>query len=469
MLGLFIGEDMHNDTVVALATPPGEGGIAVIRISGDESARIIEKLFTGKKSSRIKASDLKDRYFNYGYITDDEGQIVDEVMMVYMKAPRTYTREDIVEIHCHGGMVPVKRILELVISAGARMAEPGEFTKRAFLNGRIDLSQAEAVMDLISARTEEAAKASIRQLKGSLTEKIGSLRERLLNLLAHIEVTIDYPEEDIEDVFLDDLAEALKAARQECHRLLDSADQGRLVREGIKTVIIGRPNVGKSSLLNALVRENRAIVTDIPGTTRDVIEEHLNIKGVLVKIIDTAGIRETVDLVEKIGVERSRGMMEEADLILFILDASEPLGEDDRKIMEWLSGRRALVLLNKTDKPAVIDEAEVRKLVKADVIRTSMVDGTGIEDVKDYIYNMVFSGKLTAGNEIFITNTRHKEALIRADGHLKDALASLEALVPLDIITIDIRDALDCLGEITGESLTEDLIDKIFAEFCLGK
>ncbi|HOB20250.1 MAG TPA: tRNA uridine-5-carboxymethylaminomethyl(34) synthesis GTPase MnmE, partial [Candidatus Atribacteria bacterium] len=342
-------------------------------------------------------------------------------------------------------------------------------TKRAFLNGRIDLSQAEAVMDLISARTEEAAKASIRQLKGSLTEKIGSLRERLLNLLAHIEVTIDYPEEDIEDVFLDDVENALTAARQECRRLLDSADQGRLVREGIKTVIIGRPNVGKSSLLNALVSENRAIVTDIPGTTRDVIEEHLNIKGVLVKIIDTAGIRETVDLVEKIGVERSRDMMKEADLILFILDASEPLGEDDRKIMEWLGGRRALVLLNKTDKPAVIDEAKVSELVKADVIRTSMVDGTGIEEVKDYIYNMVFSGELTADNEVFITNTRHKEALIRADRHLKDALSSIKALVPLDIVTIDIRDALDCLGEITGESLTEDLIDKIFAEFCLGK
>ncbi|HZK33763.1 MAG TPA: tRNA uridine-5-carboxymethylaminomethyl(34) synthesis GTPase MnmE [Bacillota bacterium] len=458
---------MKSDTITALATPPGQGGIAIIRISGSKAYEIAGDLYVNKRKEKVR--DFKDRYFNYGYILDTDGSIIDEVFTVFMKGPRTYTAEDVVEIHCHGGMVPVRKITEIIIAFGARLAEPGEFTKRAFLRGRIDLSQAEAVMDLISARTEEAAKSSLNQMQGSLTSKIGSLRQELLTLLAHIEVTVDYPEEDIEDVFIEEIKTTLNNAREEANKLLESADQGRLIREGIKTVIIGRPNVGKSSLLNALLKDNRAIVTDVPGTTRDVIEEQINIRGVLVNIIDTAGIRETLDLVEKIGVERSREMIVGADLILLILDASDQLSEDDKRIIEWLGDRRVLVLLNKTDRPLDIDEGQVRRLTPAETIKTSMVDGTGLEEIEDYIYNMVHSGKLTPADQVLITNTRHKEALLRAGRYLKEALGALEASIPLDMVTIDIREVLDALGKITGESLTEGLIDTIFADFCLGK
>ncbi len=324
-------------------------------------------------------------------------------------------------------------------------------------------------MDLVSAKTEEAAKASLNQVQGSLREKIGQLREDLMSLLAHIEVTIDYPEEEIEELFIEQIKDRLLKARAEAKDLLETADQGRLIREGIRTVIIGRPNVGKSSLLNALLKEDRAIVTDIPGTTRDLIEEQINIRGVLVNIVDTAGIRETVDLVERIGVERSKEMIIDADLVLLILDGSEGLTEDDRKIINWLGDRRALVLLNKTDQPLLIDEKELASLTKADIIKTSMIDGSGIDELKDYLYNMVYSGQLRPTSQVFITNTRHKEALLRADRYLNEALEAISAFMPLDMVTIDIREVLAALGEITGDSLTEDLIDKIFADFCLGK
>jgi len=324
-------------------------------------------------------------------------------------------------------------------------------------------------MDLVSAKTEEAAKASLNQVQGSLREKIGQLREDLMSLLAHVEVTIDYPEEEIEELFIEQIKDRLLKARAEAKDLLETADQGRLIREGIRTVIIGRPNVGKSSLLNALLKEDRAIVTDIPGTTRDLIEEQINIRGVLVNIVDTAGIRETVDLVERIGVERSKEMIIDADLVLLILDGSEGLTEDDRKIINWLGDRRALVLLNKTDQPLLIDEKELASLTKADIIKTSMIDGSGIDELKDYLYNMVYSGQLRPTSQVFITNTRHKEALLRADRYLNEALEAISAFMPLDMVTIDIREVLAALGEITGDSLTEDLIDKIFADFCLGK
>ncbi|MFA6697173.1 MAG: tRNA uridine-5-carboxymethylaminomethyl(34) synthesis GTPase MnmE [Eubacteriales bacterium] len=458
---------MDFDTIVGLATPPGEGGIAIIRISGSKAEGIARDLYVNKKKER--PSKLTDRRLNYGYIVADDGSIVDEVFLALMKGPRTYTVEDVVEINCHGGMVQVARIIELVLAKGARLAEPGEFTKRAFLNGRIDLSQAEAVMDLVSAKTEEAAKASLNQVQGSLREKIGQLREDLMSLLAHIEVTIDYPEEEIEELFIEQIKDRLLKARAEAKDLLETADQGRLIREGIRTVIIGRPNVGKSSLLNALLKEDRAIVTDIPGTTRDLIEEQINVRGVLVNIVDTAGIRETVDLVERIGVERSKEMIIDADLVLLILDGSEGLTEDDRKIINWLGDRRALVLLNKTDQPLLIDEKELASLTKADIIKTSMIDGSGIDELKDYLYNMVYSGQLRPTSQVFITNTRHKEALLRADRYLNEALEAISAFMPLDMVTIDIREVLAALGEITGDSLTEDLIDKIFADFCLGK
>jgi tRNA modification GTPase len=455
------------DTIVALATPPGEGGIAVIRISGTQSLEIARRMFVSKGKKR--PAFIQERYFHYGLIMDKDENIIDEVLLVYMKAPKTYTREDVVEIHCHGGMIPVRKILELALSEGVRLAEPGEFTKRAFLNGRIDLAQAEGVMDLISAKSEQAARASLEQMEGTLSKKIRSIRDDMLDLLAHIEVTVDYPEEDIEIVFMDEIKERLKAARAECRRLLASSDQGKLIREGIRTVIIGKPNVGKSSLLNALVRENRAIVTDVPGTTRDVIEEYINIKGVLVRILDTAGIRETMDLVEKIGVERSRELTQNADLILLLLDASQPLEKEDTDILEWLHGRKVLILLNKTDRPAAIQEEDVQKITGSTVIKTSMVDGTGLDRVEDTIYNLVYSGEIGPKNSVLITNNRHKEALIRAERYLGEALQAMDASVPLDMVTIDIRNVWESLGEITGESLTENLIDKIFMEFCLGK
>jgi tRNA modification GTPase len=455
------------DTIVALATPPGEGGIAVIRISGTESFEIGQEIFVNKNKNKPRI--IKDRYFYYGYIIDNDGNTIDEVLMVQMAAPKTYTREDVVEIHCHGGMIPVRKIIELILTKGARLAEPGEFTKRAFLNGRIDLAQAEGVMDLISARSEEAARASLEQMEGTLSKKIRSIREDMLDLLAHIEVTIDYPDEDIEDMMLDQIRKRLSTAHNQCEALLASAHQGRLIREGIKTVIIGKPNVGKSSLLNALVRENRAIVTDIPGTTRDVIEEYINIKGVLVRILDTAGIRETMDLVERIGVEKSRELTKDADLILLLLDASNPLEKADVDILEWLKGQNMLVLLNKTDLSTAIEEEDLKQYTDSTVIKTSMLDGTGLDQVENYIYNMVYSGQLGQRSSVMITNNRHKEALIRAKRYLEDGLKALDALVPLDMVSIDIRNICDVIGEITGESLTENLIDKIFMEFCLGK
>ena len=456
-----------DDTIVALATPPGEGGIAVIRMSGSDSADIASRLFV--TAGMKKVTGFRDRYFHYGFIADKDGNTVDEVLLVYMKAPRTYTREDVVEIHCHGGMIPIRKIISLILEEGARMAEPGEFTKRAFLNGRIDLVQAEGVMDLISSRSEEAAKASLKQMEGSLSGKIKAIRDELLDLLARIEVTVDYPEEDIEEMMINAVKDGISSVRTKCITLLNTADQGKLVREGIKTVIIGKPNVGKSSLLNALVRENRAIVTDIPGTTRDVIEEYVNIKGVLVRILDTAGIRETMDLVEKIGVEKSRELTKDADLILLLLDASRPLESEDREILSWLKGKNVLILLNKTDKTVVINEDEIKAIFQGTIIKTSMTDGTGLDKVEEYIYNMVYSGQLTVKDSVMITNNRHKEALIRASKHLEEALQGINDLMPLDMVTIDIRNAWNALGEITGESLTENLIDKIFMEFCLGK
>jgi tRNA modification GTPase len=324
-------------------------------------------------------------------------------------------------------------------------------------------------MDLISAKSEEAARLSLEQMEGTLSKKIRSVRNDLLDLLAHIEVTVDYPEEDIESVMTDQAKERLNSARTECRNLLASADQGKLLREGIKAVIIGKPNVGKSSLLNALVRENRAIVTDVPGTTRDVIEEYINIRGILVRILDTAGIRETVDQVERIGVERSRELTQTADLVLLLLDASEPLEKEDTELLKWLKDKRVLILLNKTDRPEVVKEEEIKPLTGSRVIRTSMIDGAGLDEIEDYIYEMVYSGGLGPRNSVTVMNSRHKEALIRADKSLGEALAALDASVPLDMVTIDIRNVWEALGEITGESLTENLIDKIFSEFCLGK
>lgn len=456
------------DTIVAISTPPGEGGIGIVRMSGEKSIDIIKEIFVLPSGKEI--SEIKDRYFYYGKIVDDAGEPLDEVLMVCMRGPRSYTREDIVEIHCHGGMIPIRKILELIISHGARLAEPGEFTKRAFLNGRLDLVQAEAVADLIRAKSDEAARSSLRQMEGSLSRKLKDIRERLLDLIAHIEVTIDYPEEDIDEIIGKEIAGVLDEVLSEMKRLIDSANTGKLIRQGIKTVIVGKPNVGKSSLLNALVRENRAIVTHIPGTTRDIIEEYISIRGIQVNIIDTAGIRETEDVVEKIGVERTKKSIDEADLIIAMFDASVPFEKEDEEILERIKDKKVLVIVNKTDLPNLLDIEKIKSTIPdGDIIETSLIKGEGVEEIENYIYNMVYSGNVTVSDEPMVTNIRHENLLKSSYKHLLDAKNALEHGVPLDLISIDIRSSLDDIGVITGEFVTDDIVDRIFSNFCVGK
>lgn len=456
------------DTIVAISTPPGEGGIGIVRMSGEKSIDIIKEIFVLPSGKEI--SEIKDRYFYYGKIVDVAGEPLDEVLMVCMRGPRSYTREDIVEIHCHGGMIPIRKILELIISHGARLAEPGEFTKRAFLNGRLDLVQAEAVADLIRAKSDEAARSSLRQMEGSLSRKLKDIRERLLDLIAHIEVTIDYPEEDIDEIIGKEIAGVLDEVLSEMKRLIDSANTGKLIRQGIKTVIVGKPNVGKSSLLNALVRENRAIVTHIPGTTRDIIEEYISIRGIQVNIIDTAGIRETEDVVEKIGVERTKKSIDEADLIIAMFDASVPFEKEDEEILERIKDKKVLVIVNKTDLPNLLDIEKIKSTIPdGDIIETSLIKGEGVEEIENYIYNMVYSGNVTVSDEPMVTNIRHENLLKSSYKHLLDAKNALEHGVPLDLISIDIRSSLDDIGVITGEFVTDDIVDRIFSNFCVGK
>lgn len=456
------------DTIVAISTPPGEGGIGIVRMSGEKSIDIIKEIFVLPSGKEI--SEIKDRYFYYGKIVDVAGEPLDEVLMVCMRGPRSYTREDIVEIHCHGGMIPIRKILELIISHGARLAEPGEFTKRAFLNGRLDLVQAEAVADLIRAKSDEAARSSLRQMEGSLSRKLKDIRERLLDLIAHIEVTIDYPEEDIDEIIGKEIAGVLDEVLSEMKRLIDSANTGKLIRQGIKTVIVGKPNVGKSSLLNALVRENRAIVTHIPGTTRDIIEEYISIRGIQVNIIDTAGIRETEDVVEKIGVERTKKNIDEADLIIAMFDASVPFEKEDEEILGRIKDKKVLVIVNKTDLPNLLDIEKIKSTIPdGDIIETSLIKGEGVEEIENYIYNMVYSGNVTVSDEPMVTNIRHENLLKSSYKHLLDAKNALEHGVPLDLISIDIRSSLDDIGVITGEFVTDDIVDRIFSNFCVGK
>lgn len=456
------------DTIVAISTPPGEGGIGIVRMSGDNSIDIVKKIF--KLANGKKIEDIEDRHFYYGKIENDSGELLDEVLMVCMRGPKSYTREDIVEIHCHGGIIPIRKILELTISQGARLAEPGEFTKRAFLNGRLDLVQAEAVADLIRAKSDEAARSSLRQMQGSLSQEFRDIRERLLNLIARIEVTIDYPEEDIEDIVREELVTTLNEILLDMKKLIESANTGKLIRQGIKTVIVGKPNVGKSSLLNALVRENRAIVTHIPGTTRDIIEEYITIKGIQVNIIDTAGIRETEDEVEKIGVERTKKSIEEADLVIAMFDASIPFEREDEEILNRVKGKKVLNIVNKTDLPILFDIEKIRDIApNSDIIEISLLEDEGIEDIEEYIYDMVYSGKVTASDQAIVTNIRHESLLKSSYNHLLEAKEALDDGVPLDLISIDIRSSLNDIGVITGEFVTDDIVDRIFSEFCVGK
>lgn len=459
---------LEEDTIAAISTPLGEGGIGVIRMSGRSAIAIADALFVSPSKGK-KLKDLPSHTVHYGHIYDPETQEpVDEVLVTLMRAPKSYTREDVVEISSHGGFLSLKRILDLVLKSGARLAEPGEFTKRAFLNGRIDLSQAEAVIDIIQSRTELSHKVAVRQLQGRLSRKVRGIRDALKHLTALVEASIDFSEEDIEVISFEALEAGIKEALESVNFLINTAEEGQILREGFSLVIVGKPNVGKSSLLNVLLEEERAIVTPIPGTTRDIIEESLNLKGVPVRLLDTAGIRDTEDPVEIQGVLRSRSLLEKADLILWVLDSSNPLTQEDRDILELVKEKKVLGVLNKIDLPPQIGEEVDQILVLAGIpwVKISAKEKIGIETLKDQIFEMVMK---TPVESVWVTNVRHKNALVRAQQSLLKALESVAQRMSGEFIAVDLRAALDSLGEIVGETTTEDILTEIFSTFCIGK
>ncbi|MDE3840480.1 tRNA uridine-5-carboxymethylaminomethyl(34) synthesis GTPase MnmE [Bacillus methanolicus] len=461
---------MEFDTIAAISTPMGEGAIAIVRLSGDQSIEIADKLFRGVGGKRIK--DAASHTIHYGHIIDPKtNEIAEEVMVSVMKGPKTFTKEDVVEINCHGGLVSVNRVLKLVLSNGARLAEPGEFTKRAFLNGRIDLSQAEAVMDLIRAKTDRAMNVALGQMEGRLSKLIKKLRQEILEILAHVEVNIDYPEyDDVEEITHKMLLEKAQYVREEIQKLLRTSEQGKILREGLSTVIVGRPNVGKSSLLNSLVHENKAIVTDIPGTTRDVIEEYVNVRGVPLRLLDTAGIRETEDIVERIGVERSRQVLKEADLILLVLNYSDDLTQEDENLFKAVEGMDVIVIVNKTDLPQKIDMEKVKELAKDHkIVTTSLLEDRGVDELEEAIASMFFEGSIEAGDMTYVSNSRHIALLHQALNSIEEAIREVEMGTPIDIVQIDLTKTWELLGEIIGDSVHESLIDQLFSQFCLGK
>ncbi|WP_431802124.1 tRNA uridine-5-carboxymethylaminomethyl(34) synthesis GTPase MnmE [Halobacillus andaensis] len=458
---------MEMDTITAISTPMGEGAIAIVRLSGPEAVSIADSLFRGKDLNQVESHTM-----HYGKLIDPEtGDIAEEVMVSVMRAPKTFTREDVVEINCHGGLVSVNRVLEIALANGARLAEPGEFTKRAFMNGRIDLSQAEAVMDLIRAKTDRAMNVALKQMDGRLSHLIQDLRQKLLETLAHVEVNIDYPEyDDVEEMSNEMMREKTREVLQEVEQLLETARQGKILREGLGTAIIGRPNVGKSSLMNALVHENKAIVTEVPGTTRDVIEEYVNVRGVPLRLIDTAGIRETEDIVERIGVERSRQVLQEADLILLVLNYGDELTEEDKKLFEAVNDLNIIVIVNKMDLDPKLDLEEVKRLAgDHPVISTALIREEGIDQLENAIADTFFEGDLDAGDMTYVSNVRHVQLLKQAKQALEDAQNGMDMDVPIDVVQIDVTRTWELLGEIIGDAVHESLIDQLFSQFCLGK
>ena len=457
------------DTIAAISSAVGEAGIGIVRLSGQEAISISNNIFIGVNKKALV--DAENRRMLYGHIVDNiDNHLIDEVLIVSMKAPHTYTREDVVEIYCHGGIIPVKKILDLLLKNGARLAEPGEFTKRAFLNGRLDLSQAEAVIDIINSKTDKSHEVSMNQLEGSLSKKVNNIMDTIISMIAYIEASIDFPEDDIEEITYEELEEKATCVIYEIKQLLATFNRGKILRDGLKTVILGKPNVGKSSLLNAMLRENRAIVTDIPGTTRDIIEEYLNIDGIPLKIIDTAGIRDTQNIVEKIGVDKAKESTAFADLIIAIFDVSRDLSQEDIKIIELIKGKKSLVLLNKTDLPNRYTKKDLEKLLEEqDVLYTSITNEVGIDILEDAIKKMFYSGDLELNSELVVTNMRHKNQLEKALKNMESAYNDIKIFIPLDCIEVDLRDCWENLGEISGESISEDILDRIFSEFCIGK
>ncbi|BDI00873.1 tRNA modification GTPase [Ligilactobacillus murinus] len=455
------------DTIAAIATPPGEGAISIVRLSGDDAVTIADQVFKGKDLTKVSSHTI-----NYGHFIDPKTrEIIDEVMVSVLRAPKTFTREDTVEINCHGGIVPTNKILQVLLTNGARLAEPGEFTKRAFLHGRIDLAQAESVMDLIRAKTDRSMKAALNQLDGELSQLIRNLRQEILDVLAQVEVNIDYPEyDDVEEMTSKLLREKALDVCAKIEQLLVTARQGKILREGLATVLVGRPNVGKSSLLNHLLHEDKAIVTDIAGTTRDVIEEYVNVLGVPLKLVDTAGIRETDDRVEKIGVERSRQALDRSDLVILLLNASEPLTTEDIELLQLTQDKKRIIVLNKMDLEPKLDLNELYQYVdKAEVLKTSVLKNEGIRELEEHIATLFYGGIENSQTTVLVTNARHIALLEQAKAALEAVLTGLEQELPVDLVQIDMTRAWELLGEITGDSYQDELLDQLFSQFCLGK
>ncbi len=457
---------MEHDTIAAIATALGNSGINVIRISGDEALEIALNIFVNKNNEKVKS--FKNRYLTYGMIVDRDGKVIDEVLVSFMQKPNTFTREDVIEINCHGGILSAKKILDLIMTYNCRMAEQGEFTKRAFLNGRIDLTQAEAIIDIINAKTQSSHEISVSHLEGRLSKQINELIERIINLLANIEVNIDFPEYDEDVITINKVKEESINMLNKIETLINTADTGKIYKEGIKTLIIGKPNVGKSSLMNFLLNENRAIVTEIPGTTRDTIEEQVNINGIPLNIIDTAGIRKTEDEVEKIGVEKALNKINEADLIMMVLDSSKELEEEDIEILKLIENKKVIYIKNKTDLEEKLNLDEYKN-IEEKVINISVLKNEGLEKITNTIQSMFFEGKIDLEIDLIINNARQKNLLINAAKNLEEVLNSIDNGMSIDFIEIDLKSCMENLGLIVGKAVSDDLVDKIFSDFCIGK
>lgn len=458
-----------DDTIAAIATAPGIGGIGIIRVSGPEACDVVNRIFHSQQS--VPLGERQTRTIHYGHIVHPKtGKTLDEVIVVLMKGPHSYTAEDVVEIQCHGGFVSVREILKVLLSEGVRQAEEGEFTKRAFLNGRIDLTQAEAIIDIIDAKTEQSLEVAVNQLDGTLSKYIRALRDELIAMIAHLEVTIDYPEEDIEEVSAQEVRTGLEPILEKMDTLLATAQRGKLLRDGVMVSIIGRPNAGKSSLMNALLREDRAIVTNIPGTTRDSIEEFLTIQGIPVRLIDTAGIRETEDIVESMGVEKARQYLDKADVVVLVIDGSKPLEPEEQELLQLITNRPSIIFLNKADQTQYITKEEIEALgTFTEIVTISAAQGEGMEEMAKVITSLVQGGSVQASHEAMLSNVRHITLMEQAKVSLDQSILAIDSGMPIDLIVTDIRAAWELLGDITGESLRESMVDELFKRFCLGK